>query len=175
MRRVAVAVISLLALAAAPAAWAGGWATVEIDQPLGDPRAGESWTVNVKVLQHGVTPMSDVTPSVRIIGSGGRELDFPAGATETTGTYRAAVRFPSEGRWTLRVFDGFTDVEPHIFPAVTVGPSAIAPTPVADDDGGPPWPQLVAGALIALLALGGWAYGSRPERPQRRRRLPLAG
>jgi hypothetical protein len=38
-----------------------------------------------------------------------------------------------------------------------------------------PWEQIIAVVLIAILWIGGWAYGSRPDRPPRRARLPFAG
>jgi hypothetical protein len=174
MRRLVPPLALVLVLMAAPAAHAGGWATVSLDQPLGDPRAGEPWTVNVEVLQHGVTPMTGVTPSVRII-RGDEQHDFAASPTGKAGMYTATLRFPSEGRWSYRVFDGFTDVEPHLFPAVTVAPStAGAALPAERPDEGLPWPQLLALLGIALLGVAGWAFGTRPERPRRRPEVPLA-
>jgi hypothetical protein len=174
MRRLVLSLAFALALAAAPAAHAGGWATVGLDQPIGDPRAGEPWTVDVEVLQHGVTPMTDVRPRVRIM-RGDEQRDFAARPTGEPGIYSATLRFPSEGRWRFRVFDGFTDVQPHLFPAVTVGPGASAPpAAAAGDDDGLPWPQGLTLLALALLALGGWAYGTRAERPPRRAGVPLA-
>ena len=174
MRRLVMPLAFALALMAAPAAHAGGWATVGLDQPLGDPRAGEAWSVNVEVLQHGVTPMTGVQPRVRIM-RGNDQLDFPARPTGKAGIYTATLRFPSEGRWSYRVFDGFTDVEPHLFPAVTVAPSgAAAAAAGSTGDEGLPWPQLLTLLGIALLGLGGWAFGTRPERPRRRAGVPLA-
>ena len=32
-----------------------------------------------------------------------------------------------------------------------------------------PWDQIVTAASVLALALGGWTYASRPERPPRRR------
>jgi hypothetical protein len=40
-----------------------------------------------------------------------------------------------------------------------------------------PWDQIIAGAVVAILWVGGWRYGSRPEqppRPPRRPRVPIA-
>ena len=73
------------------------------------------------------------------------------------------------------MFDGFTDVEPHLFPAVTVAPPATgAPAAAGAADDGLPWPQLLTLLGVAVLGLGGWAYAIRPERPPRRPGVPLA-
>ena len=49
-------------LVAAPAAQAGGFATVGMSSTPTD----REWAVDITVLQHGVTPLADVTPHVDI-------------------------------------------------------------------------------------------------------------
>ncbi len=179
-----------VAVPAAPA-FAGGWATVELGAAPGGLSTDEPWRVELLVKQHGVTPLDGLAPRVRITNDAGVVRTFPAEPAGEPGTYVAVVRFPSAGEWKTRIFDGFTDAIPHrlapltVAPAGTVGPpdnaapkpmiwpaSPPEPTaldeplatpavPVVPDDGGLPWPQIVAiGMLVALwlgamLAVGG--------------------
>ena len=167
MHRFAVAttIAVAVALAAPMAAQAGGWATTAVDKLPASPGAGDVWRPTITVMQHGITRMDGLKPSVRITAENGLTRDFPARPAGGPGEYVAAVRFPAAGRWSIRIFDGFTDVVPHELGAFTVtGP---APPP---SDGGAPWPQAVAIAAIALLfAAGWWSLGGRPA-PRRRRR-----
>ena len=140
----------LILLLAAPAAHAGGFATVGLDSTP----AGTDWSVQITVLQHGRTPLQGVTPRVDI-RQGATERSFEARPTGTPGVYRADVRFPSGGRWEYSVRDGFTDVSPHTFPPVTIdGPAAAPAVPAAGavDDGGVDLALLLAGIVLLLAA-----------------------
>jgi hypothetical protein len=125
MRRLALlAAVAVGSLVTAGAAEAGCMATVGLS-PMPQPgiQAGQPWLVNVKVLQHGRTPLAGARPVVRIRSAAGRLIRFSARATATRGIYRARVVFPAAGRWGLSVYDGFPVVEcarVHTFPSVTV-------------------------------------------------------
>jgi hypothetical protein len=146
-----IALLAAVAFAALTgSAHAGGWATVELGEMPSGLVAGEPWRVELIVKQHGVTPMADVTPSVRIDDGAGTVRTFHARPTAKVGTYVADVTFPSGGTWKTRIYDGFTDVVPHRLSPLTVaggGASASA--------AGFPWHQTVAIAIVALLFLGG--------------------
>jgi hypothetical protein len=139
--------VSVLGLALAGAAQAGGWATVGIE-PLPDgASAGREWAVQVTVLQHGVTPLEGVRPVVGITGPAGDRREFGAEATSEPGVYRANVVFPKAGRWTVDVHDGFTQfggAQTHTFGAFEIAP--------AGPNAFPTW-LVVLGALAALAAL----------------------
>src|SRR4029453_7640783 len=111
MKRILIPLAVLAALVFASAAYAGCWATVGIS-PMPKPglKAGEPWLVNVKVLQHGRTPLDGAHPAVRI-RSEGRLVVFKARPTKGVGLYRARVVFPTAGNWQLRVYDGFVVAE----------------------------------------------------------------
>ncbi|HWM11444.1 MAG TPA: hypothetical protein VNO82_18950, partial [Solirubrobacteraceae bacterium] len=145
----------LVAFAAtAGTAHAGGWATVQLGAPA--PKSldsGEPWRVELIVKQHGITPLDGVTPSVEITGEAGAVRKFEARPTGRPGTYVAEVTYPSAGTWKTRIYDGFTDAVPHRLSPMTVAPAL--GTATAASDGGFPWPQAVAVALVALLFLGG--------------------
>ena len=140
----------LILLAAAPAAQAGGFATVGLDSTP----SGTDWPVEITVLQHGRTPMDNVTPRV-VIEQGRTTRTFAGEPTGKPGVYAAHVVFPGGGRWEYSVLDGFTDLLPHTFPAVTlpgrVASPASAPA-AAVDDGGVDLALLIPGVLALLAA-----------------------
>jgi hypothetical protein len=161
-----IALLAAVAFAALTGtAHAGGWATVELGEAPGSLVAGTPWKVELIVKQHGITPMSDVTPSVEITNDAGVVRTFPARPTKTTGHYVADVTFPSAGEWRTRLYDGFTDAVPHRLSPLTVTAPGAAPQPAVTPerrtalappaDAGFPWPQAIAIGLVALLFLGG--------------------
>jgi hypothetical protein len=146
-----------VALAAPAGAQAGGWATVELSSTPDGLAPGQAWVVDLTVLQHGRTPLEDISPKVEIAkaGGGGRQT-VPARATGEPGVYQARVTFPSAGLWRYVVDDGFT--QRHTYPPVRIGGAApaVAAPPAAGDGGGGGalWPALAAALAAALLAAG---------------------
>ena len=143
MRRVLLAVGLLLVFA--PAAQAGGWATVG----LSSTPSTKTWVVDITVLQHGVTPLTDVKPAVTI-SSGDRRQVFAAKPAGKPGVYRATVVFPTLGRWKYQVDDGFISQQPHTYPAVQIGGGAATTPPAADD--GPNLLWLIRGIALLVAA-----------------------
>lgn len=145
MRRVLIAVLALLVFA--PAAVAGGWATVGLDSTPAGVQPGDPWDVNITVLQHGRTPLTGVQPTLTI-RNGDATKTFDATPTRKPGVYAVSVTFPTDGRWVYEVNDGFVTGQPHTFPAVRIGERASAPA----GDGGPDVTWLVLGGIAFLLA-----------------------
>ena len=117
MKKVLLAAVFVLV--AAPSANAGCFASVK----LSSLPSGKVWNVRVTPLQHGRTRLPDAKPRIEIRNGSGRWIVFRARKTKTTGTFAVTVRFPSAGRWQLRIWDGF---EPHCaryhtYAPVTVG------------------------------------------------------
>ena len=116
--------LALLALAAPSSALAGGWATAGLAPPDG-VGAGDAWNAQVTVLQHGETPLVGVSPTVTIRNaSTGEAKTFDAKATDEAGIYAAKVVFPSEGKWSYEVYDGFSQyggAKTHTFGSVDIG------------------------------------------------------
>jgi hypothetical protein len=173
--RASVVVVALLATAlftvVAPPAVSGGWATVELSSTPDGVRAGEPWVVDLKILQHGRTPLENVRPAVILHGSeDGVETRFVARPTGTAGVYRAQVLFPTAGKWDYSVDNGFAQVS--TYPAVRIAERAPAPAVGsaaggADAAPGPRW-IVIAGALaIGLLAAGLTLAVLRRRRPGR--------
>ncbi len=96
-----------VALGLSATAHAGCMATVGLTPPPAAAAVGHPWVVTIRVLQHGVTPMPDARPVVRIRKSGSKPISFRGTKTGRVGSYRARVVFPSAGRYAISVYDGF--------------------------------------------------------------------
>jgi hypothetical protein len=99
--------VTIAALAAAPAAQAGCWATVKLSSM---PDGGRVWNVEITPLQHGRTRLPGAKPRIEIRNGTGAWRSFAARPTAKRGVFRARVVFPDAGSWRFRVWDGF---EPH--------------------------------------------------------------
>lgn len=140
MRPLLITCCTLLLLPAA--ASAGGFATAGVLNPPEHIGPGDTWAAQIEILQHGRTPMTDVSPAV-VVG----DRRFDARPTDKPGVYTADVVFPRAGRIEYRVDDGFTNAEPHVFVA-TIGEASPAPAAAASSDF--PWMPILAGAFGAL-------------------------
>jgi hypothetical protein len=150
MRRLLIG-LALVALAAPASALAGGWATAGLGPPDGGIGPGDTWDARITILQHGMTPLAGVSPTVTI-RRGGTSKTFKATPTGKVGVYIAHVVFPSAGKWTYEVYDGFTQYggqETHQFPAVSIGGGG--------DAGGFPT-MTVTAAIAFMLGLGAVLY-----------------
>jgi MYXO-CTERM domain-containing protein len=146
MRRLLLT-IALVALAAPASALAGGWATAGLSPPEG-VGAGDTWNADVRILQHGQTPLAGVIPTVTIQNvATGKETTFTAKPTDTVGVYRAKVVFPTEGKYSYKVYDGFSQyggAQTHSFGTFSVG---------AGGGGGVPFFAIIGIGALALAAL----------------------
>ena len=153
----------LIAACASPAAAAaGGWATVGLEPMPDRVGPGEPWVVNLTVLQHGVTPLEGVRPTLTIQGAGEASRTFKAVATGQPGIYRARVVFPSAGSWRYTVDDDFSAV--HRFGPVRIAQGTAAPaasTAAGGESGGEAQPGsgVSAGAVAGLVAAGALLLG----------------
>jgi hypothetical protein len=142
MRKFLIA-LALVAVAMPASAFAGGWATAGLAPPPGDIGAGDTWKAELTLLQHGQTPLEGVEPVVTI-KNGSTDKAFPAKATDKPGVYVAEVVFPSAGKWSYEVDDGFGQT--HTF----------APVSVAAGGGGDGIPILpISGGIVLALAAAG--------------------
>ena len=146
MRRLLLT-LALVALAAPASALAGGWATAGLSPPDG-VGAGDTWNADVKILQHGMTPLAGVIPTVTIRNvATGKEKTFTAKPTGEVGVYRAKVVFPAAGKYSYNVYDGFTQyggAQTHSFGTFSVG---------AGGGGGLPFLAIIGISGLALAAM----------------------
>jgi hypothetical protein len=159
LRRIGLPVL-MLALAWPAAASAGGYATVGLQSLPTGVEPGKPWMAEFTVLAHGRTPFVDGRPSVTVSrADGGVVGTYPARLVDQEGLYRAAVVFPSRGRFEYVIDDGYS--QRHTFPPVTIGGDggtepAAAPAPTGED--GDPLPLALAlsvgaGFLAAWIVL----------------------
>jgi hypothetical protein len=149
MSRLAIA-IAFVAVLAAPAAHAGGWATVTLAPPPVGLEADATWTAQLTVLRHGRTPTDGAAPSITIRGGSGSQT-FHAKPSGTTGKYVAHVVFPTAGSWDYEVSDGLAATGYGYSQTHTYSPVDIAPG-TGGGSGAPVWPFALA--AIALAAVG---------------------
>jgi hypothetical protein len=163
MRLLVVLSAVAAALAIAPSASPGGWATVGFE-PLPDgTSAGGTWNPTIFVKQHGITPLQGLQPVVEIYDDrGGAATTFFAKETSEAGVYEADVVFPAQGDWRVTIHSGFGDSQ------VSYGPVAIGPA-VVGNGGSRELPVIGLGAVALALLGGAVLFGAR-----RLRRLTLA-
>jgi hypothetical protein len=152
-----LAVLAVLALGSV--AFAGGWAQVTAKAVPVDPPAGEETTIELNVLQHGVTPVS--WPRLTVIARdsvSGAVVRAEAQATGPEGSYVARITFPSAGQWTLSyesddlVMEGRTPI--RITAPVAAAPGS-TPAEAPANPGFDVLPLVFAAlAVVALLAIG---------------------
>jgi hypothetical protein len=163
MRTLFLTLAAVGALALAGIASAGGWATAGVSPPPDDPTAGSTWEAKITILQHGQTPLVGVSPTISLIGKGGKRETFPTKPTDEPGVYLASVKFPAAGSWSYEVYDGFGEygqAQNHTFGAISVG--------AASSGSGFDLPSLpiTAGILLALGAAIALVVGMRRMRPR---------
>ena len=138
--------LTFAVLALPAGALAGGWATAGVGPPPDDMGPGDTWNAKVTILQHGnpETPLMGVIPTLTI-KNGSTTKTFKGTKTDEAGVSTVKVVFPSAGKWSYAVYDGFTQyggATTHSFAPVTIGAAA--------DGGG--FPTLTVASVIAALA-----------------------
>ena len=150
--RIALGVAILLSLVVAIPAFAGGWAVITLDELPTNLVAGEPFTIGFTVLQHGRTPLNDLTPTVTVALRNEEKLAFRAEADSKPGHYTATLTFPKEGNWEWSI-QAFTMDQP--MPALSV---SAAKAPLAN----PPAAQVESksASLSPLLLFRALAFGA---------------
>lgn len=160
-RSIALSLATLAVFVISSVAVAGGWAQVTaINVPV-DPPPGEETTIQLNVLQHGVTPVS--WPGLTVIATdatSGAVVAAVAKASGPQGSYTATLVFPSAGDWTLTFQSSDLSMEGsaamHVATPVVAAPAT--GTAAAFDA----MPLLLALlAVMAILAIGGLALRNR--------------
>ena len=128
----------LASLAFAASVLAGGWATVTINDPPAEPTAGSTTSLDLTVLQHGVTPVSWLTITVVATNAEtGATVASQAKPSGPTGHYTVSLTLPTEGSWAISyastdlVMEGSQELAvaaPVVVPAST----SAAASPVVD-------------------------------------------
>jgi hypothetical protein len=117
--------LALAALALPAGAVGGGWATAGVGPPDDGIGPGDTWNAKVTILQHGnpETPLMGVIPTLTI-KNGSTTKTFKGTKTDEAGVSVIKVVFPSAGKWSYSVHDGFNEyggAARHTFAPVTIG------------------------------------------------------
>ena len=149
--RIALGIALLLSLVVAIPAFAGGWAVITLDELPTNVVAGEPLTIGFTVLQHGITPMNDLAPTVTLALQNKEQLVFRAEADSKPGHYIATLTFPKEGNWDWSI-QAFSMDQP--MPALTVSAAKVV-------SANPPVAQVESksASLSPLLVLRAVAFG----------------
>jgi hypothetical protein len=142
--------LTFVALALPASALAGGWATAGVGPPDDGIGPGDTWNAKVTILQHGnpETPLMGVTPTLTI-KNGSTTKRFKGTTTDEAGVSIVKVVFPSAGKWSYAVYDGFSQyggARTHTFAPVTIG--------AGGESGGFPTMSVTA----VILAIAGMAF-----------------
>jgi len=130
MRRSTLAGAGLaLAVTTIAAVRFGGWAVVTVEKIPDYLVVGKPTQLTFAVRQHGVTLLTDLSPSV-VAKSGRREITARAERL-STGGYRAELAIPEVGEWRISINSGFGKSRGELLPmrAVASTESALAPLP----------------------------------------------
>ncbi len=121
--RLSIALALLLTLAFVVPVFAGGWAVITLDSLPTGVVAGEPITVGFTVLQHGITPMTGLDPTVTATLLREDQFVVHAEAQGKPGHYAATLTFPKEGEWQWSVQAFSMD---QVMPTLTVAAPVVA-------------------------------------------------
>jgi len=149
--RIALGMTLLFAFAFVIPVFAGGWAVITLDEIPTDIVAGEPVTIGFTVMQHGKTPMNDLTPTITANFHKDQEFTFTAVHDGKPGHYTATLTFPTEGKWDWSVHAFTMEQE---MPALSVAASVadMMNHPVAESE--PVATSIPMLNIIRLSALG---------------------
>jgi hypothetical protein len=104
--RISLVLALLLSVVLVMPAFAGGWAVITLDELPSNVVAGEPFNVGFTVLQHGKTPMTDLSPTITANLYKDEEFVVTAKPEGKAGHYAATLTFPKEGdwRWSIQAF-----------------------------------------------------------------------
>lgn len=174
MKRILGTVLLLAALlAVVPAALAGGWATVTVDQLPAEVHAGEPFSLGFMVRQHGVTPVHNlgadypIEPLIAATNTEtGEHVEFIAKPTEELGHFAVDVTLPVAGTWEW-------SITPQPFGEQVLEPLSVLPASqftlagsLFGSDNGLPTAVALRWAGIGLVVLGLYAFFWQRRRPK---------
>jgi mono/diheme cytochrome c family protein len=131
MRKILTALLSTSLVSA----YAGGWATITVEDLPDYFVARQPVNLVFTVRQHGVTPLDDRNPVVE--ARDGR-LETKAVVTNRgKGQYSAALTLPESGEWTVKIHSGFGNSQVELLPIKALAASEVrAALPLAAADRG---------------------------------------
>jgi hypothetical protein len=113
----------------------GGWAVVTVKDLPEYFVAGQQYTIEFQVRQHGRTLLSGLRPELVIAVPAAREIVIPAVARSAAGTYAVTFTAPAAGDVRLTIRSGFGNTELRLYPQTVVAAGASRPALAAHERG----------------------------------------
>lgn len=114
----------------------GGWAVVTVKDLPEYFVAGQQYTIEFQVRQHGRTLLNDLHPSLVIGTSDGKhEATVPAVARPSDGTYAVRFTAPNAERVFLTIQSGFMSAQLRLYPQTVVAAGGARPAMTAGERG----------------------------------------
>jgi hypothetical protein len=113
----------------------GGWAVVTVKDLPEYFVAGQPYTIEFQVRQHGRTLLSGLRPQLVIDVPAAREITVPAVARAAEGTYAVTFTAPAAGDVRLTIRSGFGNNELRLYPQTVVAAGGSRPALTARDLG----------------------------------------
>lgn len=113
----------------------GGWAVVTVKDLPEYFVAGQQYTIEFQVRQHGRTLLSGLRPQLVIAVPAAREITVPAVARAGEGTYAVTFTAPAAGDVRLTIRSGFGNTELRLYPQTVVAAGGSRPALASRDRG----------------------------------------
>ena len=114
----------------------GGWAVVTVKDLPEYFVAGQQYTIEFQVRQHGRTLLNDLHPSLLIATSEGKhEATVPAVARPSAGTYAVTFTAPNAERVFLTIRSGFMNNQLRLYPQSVVAAGGLRAAMTAGERG----------------------------------------
>ena len=114
----------------------GGWAVVTVKDLPEYFVAGQQYTIEFQVRQHGRTLLNDLHPSLVMGTSDGKhEATVPAVARPSDGTYAVTFTAPNAERVSLTIKSGFMNAQLRLYPQTVVAAGGSRPAMTAGERG----------------------------------------
>jgi len=113
----------------------GGWVVVTVKDLPEYFVAGQQYTLEFQVRQHGHTLLSGLRPELVIAPPAAREVVIPAVARSAAGTYAVTFTAPATGDVRLTIRSGFGNNELRLYPQTVVAAGGSRPPLAARDRG----------------------------------------
>src|SRR6266404_8655068 len=107
----------------------GGWPVVTVKDLPEYFVAGQQYTIEFAVRQHGRTLLSGLRPQLVVMtpGAGARDATIPAVPRSSEGTYAVTFTAPAPGQVSLTIRSGFGNTELHLYPETVIAVGASRP------------------------------------------------
>ena len=113
----------------------GGWAVVTVKDLPEYFVAGQQYTIEFQVRQHGRTLLSGLRPQLVIESAATRDVVIPAVARSAEGTYAVTFTAPTAGQVQFTIRSGFGNSELRLYPQTVVAVGGSRPAMAARDRG----------------------------------------